>query len=105
MARRRNPSGIPAKRIVRPVTRQYSDEEFAVGFENRADGFRRVRRSLLVATSFVLALVLLLVAVGRSETAAGVTGLLLTPLVVFVVGAHVCVLVTRPKKPESWRAR
>ncbi len=100
MADDRRPSGLPRGRIIRRVYGPQSvDVEGVV--EHQHSGFVRARRVLLVATVAVAVAVVVLLIVGRTSATAGMAGIMPAPLVIFLAGAQVAAMVTRPKPAEQ----
>ena len=96
MARRRNPSGIPDKRILGPI---YGPREIDVDARlgTQHEGVLRTRRVLLVVSAIVGVVVVVVAIAGNTASASGITVLLLAPLLLVLIGTQVAVLVTRPK--------
>ena len=62
------------------------------------EGICRVRRTLFWMTLGVGALVAVVAIFGSTTSAGGIAGLMLAPLLVFLVGAQIAAMVTRPKE-------
>ena len=102
MATKPRPSGLPGDRAIRQV---YGPPEFDVDqrFGDSHEGFRRVRRTLLVVSGLVAVLALVVAVVGSSAAAWGIVGLMLVPVLLALAGAQVAVFVTRPRRSGAKR--
>lgn len=65
------------------------------------EGLLRVRRTLLVVSGLVAAVVVAVVIAGDLDSAAGIAMILLLPLVFFLAVLQPIVLFTRPKEPPA----
>ncbi len=100
MARRGNPSGIPASRIIRPVYGvQEPDIYGRVG--NQHEGLLRVRRTLAIVAVLVVALVVVVAVFGSTASASGIAFLMLAPLLIILAGLHLAVIATRPVASDT----
>ncbi|MGI9645839.1 MAG: hypothetical protein ACR2O6_11075 [Ilumatobacteraceae bacterium] len=97
VGRDRSPSGIPRRRIVGPMYGPAETELYdRVG--NSHEGLLRVRRTLLIANILLGILIVLVAIFGSTTSASGMAAILLAPLLIFLLGASLAVVVTRPDR-------
>ena len=92
MAKGRNPSGVPSKRL--PSFMRPEETNIEGRLAGEPEGFRRVRRGLLIATAIVAALTVVFAISGGRDAALGWAGLVLAPLLVVLIGAQVAVMIS-----------
>jgi hypothetical protein len=100
VTRDRNPSGFPNSPIVKPI---YGTRDFDVNHRigGQHAGFLRVRRSLLISSGVVSALVVWVAVAGKMSSATGMASVMLAPLLLILAGTHLAVIVTRPKQDRT----
>ncbi len=100
MAADRNPSGLPGNRIVGPIWGPAEhDVDRRVGLQHT--GLVRVRRTLLITSGVVAAIVVLVAVSGGTDSAVGIAAILLTPLLFVLAVLQVLVMLTRPGEPTG----